>query len=219
MNRLAAGWTIGLVLAIGPAWVAEASTGRQVPTETVIVPRDSETTIPGAPAVTPGSGEDASTPADGTLPAVEYDPEKLPSPVRRLREQLIESATTGDIEALRPIFEANPDASVGFGNATDPIEALRIASGDDEGREVLAILIEILQAGYLHVDQGTPLELYVWPYFYRYPLDALTPRQMVELFKIVTAGDLEDMRSFGAYNFFRLGISPDGELRFFMAGD
>jgi len=27
------------------------------------------------------------------------------------------------------------------------------------------------------------------------------------------------MRSFGAYNFFRVGISPEGEWRFFISGD
>ncbi len=54
-----------------------------------------------------------------------------------------------------------------------------------EGREILAILIEVLEAGYVHVDVGTPDEMYVWPYFARYPVNALTPRQIVELFKLV----------------------------------
>ena len=37
--------------------------------------------------------------------------------------------------------------------------------------------------------------MYVWPYFFAVPLDRLTPRQRVELFKIVTAGDYEDMKT------------------------
>jgi hypothetical protein len=51
------------------------------------------------------------------------------------------------------------------------------------------------------------------------PLDRLTPPQRVELFKIVTAGDYEDMKSYGAYIFYRVGITPDGRWQFFVAGD
>ena len=41
------------------------------------------------------------------VPVVEYDFSKLPPPVARLREQIIEAATTGDPEKLRPIIDAN----------------------------------------------------------------------------------------------------------------
>ena len=37
------------------------------------------------------------------------------------------------------------------------------------------------------------------------PLDRLDPRQRVELFKLVTSGDYEDMRDFGAYIFYCAG--------------
>ena len=46
-----------------------------------------------------------------------------------------------------------------------------------------------------------------------------TPRQKVELFKIVTAGDLEDMKQFGTYIFYRVGITPEGRWAFFVAGE
>jgi hypothetical protein len=42
---------------------------------------------------------------------------------------------------------------------------------------------------------------------------------MVELYRIVTAGDVTDMKEFGGYNFYRLGISADGKWKFFVAGD
>jgi hypothetical protein len=35
----------------------------------------------------------------------------------------------------------------------------------------------------------------------------------------VTAYDFREMQKFGSYNFFRAGISPDGRLQFFVAGD
>ena len=86
-------------------------------------------------------------------------------------------------------------------------------------QEILAILEEVLSAGYVHVDAGTPQELYVWPYFFALPLDKLDAKQRVELFKIVTAGDFDDMKQFGAYIFYRVGITPAGQWTFFVAGD
>lgn len=154
------------------------------------------------------------------IPIVEYDPEKLPTPVRRLREQIIEAAASGDPERLRPIFDANGELpALSFNESDDPVDAIRALSGDPEGREILAILIEVLEAGYVHVDPGTPDEIYIWPYFARYPVDALTPPQLVELFKLVFSGDYEDMKAYGAYISYRVGIGPDGTWRFFLVGD
>jgi hypothetical protein len=101
----------------------------------------------------------------------------------------------------------------------DPIAFLKGLSGDKEGQEILAIMEEVLNAGYVHVDVGTPQELYVWPYFFALPLDKLNAKQRVELFKIVTAGDYDDMKQFGAYIFYRVGITPAGQWTFFVAGD
>ena len=50
-------------------------------------------------------------------------------------------------------------------------------------------------------------------------MDKLSPPQKVELFKLVTAGDYEDMQAFGAYIFYRAGITPEGRWIFFVAGD
>jgi hypothetical protein len=41
----------------------------------------------------------------------------------------------------------------------------------------------------------------VWPYFFAVPLEELTAPQRVELFTLVTAGDYEEMKNFGAYIF------------------
>jgi hypothetical protein len=172
------------------------------------------------------------TPADGgvthpkadpakPLPTVEYDLDKLPEPVRRMHRLIVEACKSGDIEKLRPL--------VGTGDSMtqlsltevdgDPIAFLKSLSGDSEGQEILAIMEEVLEAGYVHLDAGTPQELYVWPYFFALPLDKLDARQRVELFRIVTAGDYEDMKQFGAYIFYRVGITPQGRWVFFVAGD
>lgn len=197
----------------------EAATPRPVPTETI----QNDLTTGGVAIppsdTTPSAEEPAET--GSPLPPVEYDVTKLPAPVLRLREQLLDAARSGDIEKLRPIIEANPEIlEQSFREADDPIEFLKSQSGDPEGREILAILEEVLSAGFVHADIGTPEEMYIWPYFARYPLEGLTGPQMVELFKLITWGDFEEMRSeAGGYVFFRVGIKPSGAWEYFETGD
>lgn len=145
----------------------------------------------------------------------------LPEPARRMRELILEAAATGEPEKLRALLGSGPSATqLAFGEIeTDPVSYLRSVSGDGEGQEILAILIDLLNTGFVRIEPGGPNETYVWPYFVALPLDGLTAPQRVELLRLVTAGDVEDMKAYGAYNFYRVGISPDGEWRFFMAGD
>lgn len=208
-RTVAAGLGLALWLAT-PAVAVEDVEPRAVETETIVIP-------PSA-ATEPRTGDDDGfAPPSGTfgVPEVEYDPATLPVPVRRLREQVMEAAHSGDPEALRPIFEAQ-GAPPDFGGDTgDPVAFLVSLSGDAEGREILAIILEVFEAGFVRVEPDTAHEMYVWPYFAAYPVEALTPRQIVELFKLVYVGDYEDMRAYGVYTSFRAGISPDGTWRFF----
>ena len=182
----------------------------------------------GIPLIRPGDAADGARLHDdpATVPAAEppivhYDPDELPPPVRRLREQILEAAASGDPKNLAPIFEANGEPPLlSFDDqGDDPIDFLRSISSDPEGREILAILIEVLEAGYVHIEPGTEHEMYVWPYFAHYPVDALTPAQIVELLKLVYVGDYEDMQTYGTYLFYRVGLAPDGTWRYFVAGD
>ena len=158
---------------------------------------------------------------NGPLPEIVYNLDRLPEPVRRMHDLIVEAARSGDIERLRPLLGLADDMTqLSFGEIEgDPIEFLKGLSGDPEGQEILAIVEEVLNAGFVHLEAGTPNEIYVWPYFYGIPLDKLDSRQKVELFKIVTAGDLEDMKQFGTYIFYRVGITPEGRWAFFVAGE
>lgn len=158
---------------------------------------------------------------NGPLPEVIYNLDRLPEPVRRMRDRIVEAAKSGDIENLRPFLGIGDDKTLlTFGEGDgDPVAILKGNSGDGEGQEILAILEEILNAGFVHLDAGTADEIYVWPYFFGMPLDKLDARQRVELFKIVTAGDVEDMKQFNSYIFYRTGITPEGRWAFFVAGD
>lgn len=168
-----------------------------------------------SPDTTPGA-QDSSKPVE-----VLYDISKVPEPVRHMREQIVEAAASGDLERLRPLFGTGAtQTQVSVGEATDdPIGALKDLSGDPDGDEILAIILDIISTGFVHVGQGTPDEMYVWPYFAEKDLKKLTPPERVELLRIVTAGDLADMQEFGGYNFYRLGITADGKWKFFTAGD
>mgnify|MGYP001340732740 CR=1 FL=1 len=171
---------------------------------------------PEGDVLAPPGGGSADAPAE-----IRYDFEALPPEVKRMRELLMETARSGDIEKLRPLIGLG-DSQTLLSLATldgDPIDHLRSISGDGEGEEILAILLEVLEAGYVRVDAGQPSELYIWPYFFAVPLDSLTKVQKVELFKLVTAGDYEEMRNFGAYIFYRVGIAPDGTWVYFVSGD
>lgn len=181
-----------------------------------------------------GPDGDARTPAPPTrnalrpnleagdeTPEIVYDLEALPDPVRRMHRLIVEACKSGDLERLRPLLSVDAEGTrLSFGGVEgDPIAFLREVSGDEDGQEILAILLEVLQAGYVHLDAGTPAEMYVWPYFFALPLDSLDQRQRVELFTLVTAGDYQDMKVFGAYIFYRVGITPEGRWSFFIAGD
>ncbi|TYC52762.1 hypothetical protein FMN50_16330 [Rhodobacterales bacterium] len=154
------------------------------------------------------------------MPQVLYNTDMLPKAAARMHSQLREAALSGNMERLRMVLESNEmPPTLSFTKIDDPIDFLKKSSGDGEGFEILAIIADILDAGFLHVDEGTPQEMYIWPYFSRYPLFNLTPDQKVELFRIVTAGDFAEMQDFGAWTFYRIGIGPDGTLHYFVAGD
>jgi hypothetical protein len=156
---------------------------------------------------------------DAPLPTILRSESDMPEPVRAMRQKLIDAAKSGDMEQLRALMKAQPEPPrVAAGDPGDPIDYLKALAADADGREILAVLLEVLQSGFLHVGEGKD-ELYVWPYFAGYPINALTPPQLVELYTLMTAADYEDMKSYGSYTFFRVGIAPDGRWLFFVAGD
>lgn len=167
------------------------------------------------------SGTETGKAADDVTVEVLTDPAMLPESARRMRQLILDAAATGDPAKLRPLLGTGPTATqLAFGQIdADPVDYLRSISGDAEGQEILAILIDLLNTGFVRIDAGQAEETYVWPYFTALPLESLSPPQRVELLRLVTAGDVEDMKAYGGYNFYRIGISAEGEWRFFMAGD
>lgn len=195
---------------------------KQQPVEPEAIEGDSDGIPLPDPLVNRSSGQQTA-PQQNDAPQIsaqiEHDISKAPEPVRRLRQLIIDAASTGDIEKLRPLVNPGPNQARVDGDGEDPIAALKSFSGDPDGLEVLAIIIDLLSTGYAHVDVGTPDEMYVFPYFAGKSLTTLTPPEKVELLRIITAGDLADMQEYGNYSFYRIGISKDGQWKFFTAGD
>jgi hypothetical protein len=156
-------------------------------------------------------------PAD-TAPEIVTDLTRLPPAVARTREQILAAARSGDLDKVAALMR--PAGTVfTFGDDKDPVAFWKANYPDSEGIEVLSILVTVLETGFVRLDPDTPQEAYVWPYFVGIPIKTLSPEQKVELFRIVTGADYKDMVEFGAYAFYRLGISPDGTWQFFVAGD
>ena len=176
--------------------------------------------IPSIPRIMTEQGNPSSTGNSVTQDILPIDA-VLPETVARMKQLIEDAARTGDTEKLRPLLGFGSDITqlsvAGYDG--DPIEHLRALSGDDEGQEILAILLDILSLPASRFSSSTSEPLYVWPYFVSRNLETLTPPERVELFTILTAGDLENMKSFGAYNFFRIGITEAGEWAFFLSGD
>ncbi|KQS80530.1 hypothetical protein ASG25_02765 [Rhizobium sp. Leaf384] len=179
----------------------------------------------GQPGKTPAAGGPTAQPPgsetrEGPVEVL-TDVSKIPKPVARMRELIVEAAASGDIERLRPLLGKGETATAigDSGEETDSVAAVKSLSGDADGLEILAIMLDVLSTGFTVIDKGTPDEMYVWPYFAAKPLDSLTPPEKVDLMRLVTAGDVASMQEFGSYNFYRIGITPDGQWKFFIGGD
>lgn len=157
----------------------------------------------------------------GELPQILRDTSQLPDAVKRMHMLLHDAALSGDINNLRLPIEMNemPPILGRTNGAADPIAQLHAMSGDANGAELLAMMAEVLESDFIHVGEGTPQEMYVWPYLAQYPFAALTPPQQVDLFRLVTAPDLAEMLKVGRYTAFRLGIGPDGTWHYFVYGE
>lgn len=158
--------------------------------------------------------------AERGAPEIHTKLSALPEPVKKMRERILEAARSGNIDAMHPIVEMNElKPTVSFGGANDPVAYWKQVSGDGKGREIMAIMIEILQMPFVHTAAGTSNEIYVWPYLSMLPPDKLTPSQQVDLYRLISPDEAKTMKEFGSYIHYRLGIGPDGTWHFFVAGD
>jgi hypothetical protein len=147
----------------------------------------------------------------------------LPPQVAEMRDMILTAVHTGQIEDLKSAIDLNgvkPD--LGDSPGDDPITTLKAASADHEGREVLAILGEILEFEPAALPLGKDLEnnlVYVWPYLAEKPLDQLRPPEEVALLRLVTPAKAAEMRDKKRWLWWRLAIDADGTWRAFKKAD
>jgi hypothetical protein len=159
-------------------------------------------------------------PAKKPAPELHKGVEGLPPLVAKARERILAAAYSGDLAELKKVMQQNETLpSLSVNETGDPVDYLKSQSGDGEGREVLAILTDVMEAGYARVGAGTPAEMYVWPYFAAIPIEGLEPPQLVELYKIVTSSDYDEMKTANKYLFYTVGIGPDGTWHYFKIAD
>jgi hypothetical protein len=206
MNRriitIALGALVASALAIVYAESGDTETSR----------RGTETSSPPDVAVTNAT----QVQPESDAPDVLYDFNALPDPVKRMLTQIAGAAESGNIEAMRMVFESNelkPMVAESF--VDDPIAFWKKQSADGTGRDVLAAMLNVLASGYVRVKDGRD-EVFIWPYFASVDLKKLTPAQEVEFYRIVPPGLAIAMKQSGIYTYYRLGVSPTGVWQYFL---
>jgi hypothetical protein len=141
---------------------------------------------------------------------------KLPPSVQRMRQAILQAAASGDIAQLRLPIDMNEIPPVfGKGKVADPIAYFKAASGDGNGREILALLYSLLTTGYAIANPGTKDEMIVWPYHALMAPSSLTPGQEVELYRFLPPARFKEMLARGKYSFYSIGIARDGVWHYF----
>lgn len=150
-------------------------------------------------------------------------PAHLPQHVAEVRNAILSAARSGSIEELRAVFEMSsgpPDFGIGGDN--DPIKALKAASADGQGREILAALVDCLSMPPATLPLGSDIEnnlLYVWPYLAERPLDKLTPAEEVDLYRLVNHAKAAEMRVKKSWTAWKVVIAADGTWQSFKRSD
>jgi hypothetical protein len=144
------------------------------------------------------------------------DVSKLPAEVQRMRQAILQAAMSGNIDELRiPIDMNELRPSLSKDRTPDPIAYLKSVSADGNGREMLAILFNLLTTGYAIKNAGMKNEMIVWPYHAAIPLSGLTPGQEVEIYRFLPPARVKEMTAAGKYSFYSVGIGRDGVWHYF----
>lgn len=136
--------------------------------------------------------------------------------------ELLSAIQGGAIEDLQDVYdlgERRPD--IADQTVTDPVAYWKQQSSDGQGREILAILANLLAVGPAVASHGQDAEnsaTYVWPYLAELPLDKLTPAQEVDLLRLVPAAEVKIMRERKTWTWWRLTIGADGLWHAFKKG-
>ena len=163
-------------------------------------------------------------PAKATQPAaVPTAPSEIPASVRDMVDAIQTAARSGRIEEMKTALDWNelkPDLA--STPVKDPLAYWKSISADGEGRQILAILLTLLETQPAVMRTGKDLEnnrVFVWPGLAEKPLATLTPAEDVELYRLLPPADAKAMKATGRYKFWRLAIGADGTWHSFRQVD
>ena len=146
--------------------------------------------------------------------AVEYGANRLPVNVAEMREAILAAALSGDIkELLIPIQWNELPPDFGEKPVKETLADWQKQSHDGSGREMLALLADILSGPYAVRRQGADVEnakIFIWPAVAELPLDKLTPALEVALLRIASGDEVKRMKKAGRYDGYGLAIGADG---------
>jgi hypothetical protein len=147
----------------------------------------------------------------------------LPQSVADMREQILAAIVAGNVAELKDAIEWN-EIKPDFGKDAnaDPIAYWKKISGDGEGREVLAIMANLLALPPARLPIGKDPEntlVYVWPYLAELPLDQLKPAEEVDLYRLIPTAEAKKMRDARKWTWWRIAIGADGTWHTFRRYD
>lgn len=164
----------------------------------------------------------SSTPARVAVSAPSRDVAALPVRVREMRALLLDAASSGDIEDLRPVIERNETLPIFASGPRRPrtfaeaVEFLRKKAFDGTGRETLALIAAILEQPYARMTRG-PTVTYEWPAFSPQALSDANDEERAQIWRCVrfaafaSAGDAPPPVE-------RIGVGADGTWHYFWSG-
>jgi hypothetical protein len=138
----------------------------------------------------------------------------LPAPVAETRRAIAAAAIACDYRALEALGGTDLNTSFGGGG----FQNIPLWEGQGEGQ--LGTLIELFDTPYATQDFEDLPRYYVWPSAFVYDSwEEIPPADLDALRTIYTDEELDQIATFGSYAGWRIGITEDGDWRFFVAGD
>jgi hypothetical protein len=152
-----------------------------------------------------GGGDCSAAGLSADLP----DDPSLPAPVAETRREIAAAAVACDYERLQAIALEQDGFTYSYGGETSAADYW--AGEEERGEQPMRILVESLrQDGHLY--QGN----WVWPEAYA---DAPSDEAWQKLSGLYPPDQITSWREQGQFLGYRVGITPDGDWQFFVAGD
>ena len=194
---------LGVLFALLAGCGSDASNEAQ--TVTVTQPETVTETVTTTAGPSSGSGDCSAADLSADLP----DDSSLPAAVADTRREIAAAAVACDYDRLQAIALEQDGFTYSYGGETSAADFW--AGEEERGEQPMRILVESLrQDG--HEYQGN----WVWPEAYA---DNPSDEAWQQLSGLYPPDQITSWREQGQFLGYRVGITPDGDWQFFVAGD